>query len=163
MLLITNLDKTNSRFMRMEGIVKDEEIKCEYVEDLGYKCAGHSFLIADPVIDGLVYFRHPDATWTAAAEESAEKLAAIWEDICDEDSIRRLTPGELMIGTHFKVLCWKDYGPCKAGQTYNAEIADFHGFGCDGFLVEMQNVGITDPDFLNINMFTDAINHFVLA
>ena len=167
MIFIANLDKTNSRFMQLEGIVKDEKIKCEYVEDLGYECTSYSYLIADPVIDGLVYLHHPDAPWSAAAEESAEKLAERWEDICDFHS---LTPGKVFVGTCFKVLCWRDYGACRAGKVYDASVTDFYGFGTDGFVVGFDE---NDPDrreaddtyvvSIYVDTIKDAINHFVLA
>lgn len=164
MIFIANLD------LESPNIMAGEEVEVEYTEDLGYECTEYSYLIADPVIDGLVYFHHPDAPWTATAEESAEKLAERWEDICDSDNPHRPAPGELMVGTRFKVLCWRDYGACRAGKVYDAEVTDFHGFGTDGFVVGFDE---NDPDrreadntyvvSIYVDTIKDAINHFVLA
>ena len=157
MIFIANID------IKSQNIVASKEVEAEYVEDLGYECTGHPYLIADPVIDGLVHLRHPNSPWTTTAEETAVKISSMWEDICQMDDFHRPVHGELMVGTHFKVLCCKDYSPCKAGQIYNAKIADYHGFGCDGFLVEIPHATVTEPDYINVDVVEDAINHFVLA
>jgi len=114
--------------------------------------------INDPCY-ALFMFHHKDAP-NPPNTENVLGLLGWYEDICENDDLDRDSPGEIMIGATFDVFCWKDteYQDSTnaiTGQTYKAEIIDFFGFGTDGFFIKELD--------LNIDVATDAVNHFVIA
>lgn len=115
-------------------------------------------LLADPVVDGLIYFRHEDAPWSATSEEMAKSLAKVWEQFIGEDEFGAC-PGQKMIGSMMRIRCWKDFAGCIAGENYIAEVKDFFGFGCDGISV----LGIhTEQEICYVDNVVEVISHFVL-
>jgi hypothetical protein len=115
-------------------------------------------LFADPVVDGLIYFRHEDAPWSETSEELAYRLAWVWEQYVREDGFGEC-PGQKMIGSMMRVKCWKDFNGCIAGENYIAEVKDFFGFGCDGVSIQGMH---TDQEICYVDNVVEVIRHFVL-
>jgi len=115
-------------------------------------------LFADPVVDGLIYFRHEDAPWSIPAGLLAKILAESWERFVREDGFGAC-PGQKMIGSLMRVKCWKAFNGCMAGENYIAEVKDFFGFGCDGFSIRGIHTG---QEICYVDNVVEAINHFVL-
>lgn len=115
-------------------------------------------LFADPVVDGLIYFRHEDAPWSETAEPVAVKLAETWDQFVREDGFGDC-PGERMIGSTMRIKCWKDFNGCVAGKSYVAEVKDFFGFGCDGISVREM---LAKQEICYVDNVVDVISHFVL-
>ena len=154
MKLIPNLDDTKKQ------LKKDVEFQVVENERRGYQTA--DWLFIDPVVDGLIFFRHPDAPWDTVAEKQAKVLADLWWDLPDFDLLHvkpdvcnETNPGYTFMTFPLKIRCWKNYGRCIAGYVYAAHIKDFFGFGYKGFIV--------DGELEYVDSVVDAINHFVLA
>lgn len=168
MKLITNLDiPTKMQFTEVEELPNltsegflakaGQAVEFEYVEGLGYESEEIKYLAADPVIDGLALFRHPDAPWSMYAESEAKEIYEKWNQLVEEDDFSGNIAAEGMVGTTFQVFCWKAFDSLQAGEVYEATIENFFGFNTDGFVIYNNDQEVV------VDMVDQAINHFVLV
>ena len=144
----------NEEFIARAG----QEIEFEYVEGLGYESEEINYLMADPVIDGLFLFHHPEAPWGQGSESVAKDLNEKWISLLKECylGLDMEYPSKRMIGTLFIVRCWKEWeGLCEG--VYTAAIEDSFSASTDGFVIEHDNKKFV------VDTVKEVINHFVLV
>lgn len=129
----------------------------EIMEDDSFEIEKLKLKINDPC---YAIFRFKNTESPLPNLENCAELLAWYNQICKMDDFDHASPGELMIGKQFYVMCWKntqleDCTNAKASVTYAAEIIDCHGFGTDGFFIE--ELG------MNVDTAVFALNHFIIA
>jgi len=159
MKLIANLD-IPAKMADVDFIVKaGQEVEFEYIEDLGYESEEISYLAADPIIDGLLLFRHPNAPWGASANAVAKDLYEKWLYLLEEflEEYSTVPPNERMIGTVFLVCCWKAFDRLQVGEVCEAVIENSFGLDTNGFVI------YHDDREIVVETINEVINHFVLV
>jgi len=130
--------------------VIDDENKVNYMY-----CEELKVHLVDPIIHGLILFRHEDAP-NPTKEETIRRAKLIMRrwDVLNSDEDADIYD---FIDTTFPVQCWKNFEEIPAGFQAIAHVDDFYGSDCNAFTFIFEDVVI------NINNVENALNHFVLV
>lgn len=154
MKIIANIDDRDFR------CCAGDQIECD--ENLYYLVSTSTeeedrceFMLVDPLIDGLIFYRHENAPWSETAGIVAQSLAHVLYNF-DQTEPKLKHP---LKGGEFMIRCWKDFQGCVVGRKYIAELDKNFAYGPSNFHIKEL---YTRREISFVDNVLDVIKHFVL-